>query len=260
MARIRSVKPEFWTDRKLARLTRDARLLYISMWNQSDEHGRLHGDARYVKGHCLPYDDDLGLDDIDALLNELQAFGRVLRYEVEGDPYLFLPHLARHQRLEAHKQESRLPPPPSHPARVSTSPRDSEDSPEKSAQSPDNLAEPANEAGEIVAQQVAGSRWQVAGSRGAASPAADPAAATLEGTKILAAYSKRHGALPRQVQRRLGEQIDSLLADGITPPQVCQALDAWTAKPDAAPGLLPHLVKTAPRQLDPHKAYLTEQA
>ena len=42
MARIRSVKPEFWTDRKLARCTsRDARLLYIALWNISDEHGRL---------------------------------------------------------------------------------------------------------------------------------------------------------------------------------------------------------------------------
>ena len=38
MARIRSIKPEFWDDRKLAkRASRDARLLYIALWNLADE-------------------------------------------------------------------------------------------------------------------------------------------------------------------------------------------------------------------------------
>ncbi len=57
MARIRSVKPEFWLDRRLARgVSRDARLLYIGLWNLSDEHGRVRGDARYLKGQLFAYD------------------------------------------------------------------------------------------------------------------------------------------------------------------------------------------------------------
>lgn len=152
MARIRSVKPEFWNDRRLARLSRDARLLYIALWNLSDEHGRLHGDARYIKGHALPYDDDLDLDAVDELIDELEEHGRVQRYEHDGDPYLYLPNLAKHQRLEADKQASRLPEPPSSDLDAG-----------KSAESPDKSVPADESSGEIVAKQVAGSREQVAG-------------------------------------------------------------------------------------------------
>lgn len=151
MPRIRSIKPEFWTDRKLARCSRDARLLYISMWNHADEWARLHGDTRYVKGHCLPYDDDLSLQAVERLLAELEQAGRVQRYVIDDDPYLFLPKLAAHQRLEPNKTPSRLPAPPL-TCGFSVAAEESEKIPEKS--------------GEIVAQQVASSRWQVAGSRG----------------------------------------------------------------------------------------------
>lgn len=111
MPRIRSVKPEFWTDEELADLRRDARLLYIGLWNFADEHGRLRGDPRYIKGQIFPYDDDLTPDAIDALLDELGAAGKVVRYRVAGRSYLYLPRLADHQRLEAEKVPSRLPGP-----------------------------------------------------------------------------------------------------------------------------------------------------
>jgi hypothetical protein len=111
VARIRSVKPEFWTDPDNARLSRDARLLYIALWNISDEHGRLHGDPRFIKGQAFPYDDDMSADAVLRLLVELSERGVVVRYEVEGNQYLFLPTLAKHQRLEAEKVPSRHPAP-----------------------------------------------------------------------------------------------------------------------------------------------------
>lgn len=85
-------------------------------------------------------------------------------------------------------------------------------------------------------------------------------ATTAAGTSILDRFVLRHGALPRQVKRRLGEQIDQLVLDGITEPQICRALDAWAAKPDAAPGLLPHLVKPNVVDLDPHREHLREMS
>lgn len=112
MARIRSIKPEFWDDRKLARSTsRDARLLYIGLWNQADEHGRCNGDPTWIKGRIFPYESDLGADECARLLDELARGGWVHKYTVNGDPYLFLPKLAKHQRLEAAKVPSRLPAP-----------------------------------------------------------------------------------------------------------------------------------------------------
>lgn len=115
MARIRSIKPEFWDDRKLARLaSRDARLLYIGLWNLSDEWQRVNGDPQWIKGQIFAYDDDIDADHVSKLLAELEnpQLGAVMAYEAGGDPYLYLPKLGRHQRLEPEKVKSRLPDPP----------------------------------------------------------------------------------------------------------------------------------------------------
>ncbi len=150
MARIRSVKPEFWVDRSFVRKVpnRDARMLYMALWNLADEHARLMGDPAYIKGQAFPYaeDDDLTPKVIDALLDTLADAGRVVRYEAEGDPYLFLPRLAKHQRLEAAKVPSRLPPPPD--------PDDPAPRPDKSAPDPDGSAPDAAKAHSGTEQQV----------------------------------------------------------------------------------------------------------
>jgi hypothetical protein len=39
MARIRSIKPEFWTDRKILALSNDAALFFIALWNATDDEG-----------------------------------------------------------------------------------------------------------------------------------------------------------------------------------------------------------------------------
>lgn len=177
MARIRSVKPEFWTDRKLARLSRDARLLYIALWNQADEHGRVHGDSRYIKGHCLPYDDDLTLVAVERLVDELALAGRVVRYEHDGDPFLYLPRLAKHQRLEAAKVPSRLPEPPRSLDDPTPDPDEDQrsgdqDAPDlgEAASRANKSAPRADESGTTVALQVAGGREQVAGTPTPAEP------------------------------------------------------------------------------------------
>jgi hypothetical protein len=113
VARIRSIKPEFWQDRKLAiRHSRDARLFYIGLWSHADEHSRMLGDPRLLKSEVFPYDEDLDVPAIVRLLAELIDSGRVVPYEIDGEPYLLLPKLAAHQRLEPVKVPSRLPVPP----------------------------------------------------------------------------------------------------------------------------------------------------
>jgi hypothetical protein len=164
MARIRSVKPEFWADEDLADVSRDARLLYIGLWNLSDEHGRLRGDPRYVKGQLFPYDDDLSAGAVDELLKALEAAGKVIRYHAGSGQYLFLPNLGKHQRLEADKVPSKLPPPPdpSESEQVSASAQDDTDSrADKSAPRADE-SESGTEDHALL--YVAGSMEQGAGS------------------------------------------------------------------------------------------------
>ena len=56
MARIRSIKPKFWDDIKIGRLSRDARLLYIGLWSFSDDIGVVIGDSIWLKSKVFPYD------------------------------------------------------------------------------------------------------------------------------------------------------------------------------------------------------------
>jgi hypothetical protein len=167
MARIRSVKPEFWLDPTLTRLSRDARMLYIALWNMADEHGRLLGDARVIKGQVFPYDDDLTPSRINELIGELIAGSKAVRYEIDDAPYVYLPNLSKHQRLEPEKVPSRLPAPPAQASDLHTPAH-----PDESARRAD---ESARDADELSLLQVAGSREHVAGKRGAGSNAAHAA-------------------------------------------------------------------------------------
>jgi hypothetical protein len=155
VARIRSIKPEYWADEDFAVSVpnRDARLLYVGLWNLADEHGRVRGDPRYVKGQLFAYDDDLTPKMIDALLDELAAARKVQRYRSGSGAYLFLPNLAKHQRLEAAKVASRLPAPP-----------DPDESAPMATVGTDESAPGADESALLY---VAGSREPVAGGRGA---------------------------------------------------------------------------------------------
>lgn len=185
MARIRSIKPEYWDDRKLARLaSRDARLLYIGLWNLADEWCRLNGDPQWIKGQIFAYDDDIDAGYVSKLLAELEnpQLGAVMAYEASGDPYLYLPKLGRHQRLEPEKVKSRLPGPPGPDGLPD--PDDSGPSPNGSAS---GAASPVHGADEFAQDAdpsvhgaekasllyVAGGREQVAGSMGTRGRARD---------------------------------------------------------------------------------------
>jgi len=242
MARIRSVKPEFWGDRKLARLlSRDARLLYVAMWNQADEHGRLQGDPRFIKGTCLPYDDDVSLDDIDRLVDEIVAARRAQRYEHEGDPYLYLPKLAAHQRLEPAKVPSRLPEPPPMP--------DPDHDPHAGArQSAPRADESAPTDDESSLLYVAGSREHGAGGRCAA-PASGGAALAIPDNDPTQTLLAEHVAAytqppPLDAQAKAKTAIMRLVAERIEPDRIRAGL-ARLRERQLSPSLLPQLVTEA---------------
>lgn len=44
MARIRSIKPEFWSDKKIASLSHSAALFFIGLWNFCDDEGKFDYD------------------------------------------------------------------------------------------------------------------------------------------------------------------------------------------------------------------------
>ena len=99
MARIRTIKPSFWTDSKIVKLSPLARLFYIGMWNFADcDNGHLEDDPAALKRLIMP-DDDV---DADSLLRELVEAGRVARIQtLSGRKYLHVIRLANHQKLDS---------------------------------------------------------------------------------------------------------------------------------------------------------------
>ena len=98
MARIRTVKPDFWTDGNMVKLSPFARLLYIGMWNFTlCDHGHVADDAMKLKLQVLPMD----AVDIDALLAEIMAAGRVVRVaDKDGRSYLLVKRFEDHQKID----------------------------------------------------------------------------------------------------------------------------------------------------------------
>lgn len=113
MARIRSSKPEFWTDPLMCSLPRDIRFTFKGLWEVSaDDYGRFSGEVRIIKGQIWPLDDDMTVKKLEKYLQVLAANGRILLYEVGGVRYGQIVNWHKHQRV-THPSPSRYPDPPS---------------------------------------------------------------------------------------------------------------------------------------------------
>ena len=96
MARNRMIKPKFWDDTKIGRLTRDARLLYIGLWNFSDDIGIVIGDSVWLKSKIFPYD-QIQIQQFEKWMNELVINGFICLLSYEGERFIYLPNFTRHQ-------------------------------------------------------------------------------------------------------------------------------------------------------------------
>lgn len=115
MARIRTVKPEFWGHRKTAKVSRDARLLFLGLLNEADDEGRLLGSSKKIAGNVYPNDDDVTEHDIDEWLTELAKAMFIIRYRVDGITLVQVIGFTEHQKV-SHPSPSKLPPPPDSPS------------------------------------------------------------------------------------------------------------------------------------------------
>lgn len=101
MARIRTVKPEFWSSPDTASCTDPwARLLYVAMWNWADDAGRGTANPKELAGFAFPNDDDIDAARVRRMLDEVStAFGVVL-YKVGGRTYYSIPSWDDHQKID----------------------------------------------------------------------------------------------------------------------------------------------------------------
>lgn len=104
MARIRTIKPEFFTSEDIVSLSPLARLLYQATWCEADKEGRLVWKPRTFKLRYFPGDNC----DIEAMCQELVDSGLVVLY---GDGLAYIPTFSKHQHINPRESASTLPDP-----------------------------------------------------------------------------------------------------------------------------------------------------
>jgi uncharacterized phage protein (TIGR02220 family) len=93
MARIRSIKPDFWTDEKVVELPFEVRLFFIGSWNFADDNGNLQRSAKKLKMQIFPAD----VIDCEPLIQSLIAHGLLTEYSLNGEEYLHIKGFKTHQ-------------------------------------------------------------------------------------------------------------------------------------------------------------------
>lgn len=104
--RARDIKPGFFKSDQLAECSPWARLAFAGLWMLADREGRLEDRPKRIKAEILPYDNE----DMDSLLNELQENELIIRYQVHGKRYIWIPKFLEHQRPHQNEKASEIPP------------------------------------------------------------------------------------------------------------------------------------------------------
>lgn len=87
MARIRTIKPEFWTSEQVMECSPNARLLFIGLWNFCDDSGHHPLAPKQIKALIFP-SDDFSVAEVSRMLDELSSNGLLTTYVVDGKEYL----------------------------------------------------------------------------------------------------------------------------------------------------------------------------
>mgnify|MGYP000417393883 CR=1 FL=1 len=105
MSRSRNIKPGFFLNDALARLSPLTRIMFAGLWTVCDRTGRVLDRPARIKAEVLPYDDC----DADAMLSDLARAGFIDRYVVDGVAVLHVLTWDKHQNPHIKEAASTLP-------------------------------------------------------------------------------------------------------------------------------------------------------
>ena len=106
MPRTRLLKPEFFLDEEMAKMSPIARLMFQALMPVVDREGRIEDRPARIKVVTLPYD----TMDPNAVLQELTDAGFLVRYEAQGKRVVQVRSFLKHQKPHKDEQRSVLPP------------------------------------------------------------------------------------------------------------------------------------------------------
>ncbi|HXE84104.1 MAG TPA: hypothetical protein VN513_12315 [Gemmatimonadales bacterium] len=110
MPRIRTVKPEFWQDEKMAALRPIDRLVFLGLISAADDAGRLVDSIKFIDGFIFPGTSDSAAESLDVLA----GLSRIVRYVSEsGQKLIEIAGWHKHQKVD-NASKYTLPGPPKH--------------------------------------------------------------------------------------------------------------------------------------------------
>lgn len=118
MSRIRTVKPEWLEDEKLAACSNEARLLSLGLILLSDDYGRGRASHGYLASQVWMYHPRETLAKVSEALDELTKINFVIIYDVGGEQFYQIRNWRKHQKVD-HPGTSRIPGPDGAPSRES---------------------------------------------------------------------------------------------------------------------------------------------
>lgn len=99
MPRIRTIKPEFFTDRTMGRLGPIAALVYAALWCWADDGGVAMCDADRLKAEVFSFWPAVTEGSVSESLRLLEGSGRIRRYRVGEDGYCHITKFLSHQKI-----------------------------------------------------------------------------------------------------------------------------------------------------------------
>ena len=106
----RMIDSEIWRNEKVSNLPDAGRLLFIGIFSNADDDGRLKASPRFLKATIFPYDDGKTADQIRELRDQCAEPGLIRVYSKNGKEYLDIPGWEEHQKIRKDRYTpSKLP-------------------------------------------------------------------------------------------------------------------------------------------------------
>jgi hypothetical protein len=113
MARIRTVKPSFFTSETIAGLSDfRSRLGFVGLWTHCDDEGRCVDNAKLIRAAVFPLN-DVSDADVEDMLGEWEGKHLIQRYQDEGRRFIAVTNWEEHQKVNR-PSPSHFPSPDNH--------------------------------------------------------------------------------------------------------------------------------------------------
>ncbi len=111
MARIRTIKPDFWEDEKVGTLSHGARLLFLGSLNLADDEGLLRWNPLILGATVFAYD-DIKPETVMKWMAEVEDAKIIFKYRagVTNQPLGWIINFLRHQRIDKPQPSKLIPP------------------------------------------------------------------------------------------------------------------------------------------------------